>query len=483
MCGCTFLLSHCEWLSSYIWCHVRLNSWFFRFLVSGMAAARQQAMASFHDFLKSQPIEKFNGAQDLFVWLNRVEALIRAEEWSATIKYNLAVHVVTDEVWITVDALMPADVATRTWDHFTTALRDFYGARVGAVKYLEALEECRQSSAESVVAFASRFNMLLAQCGVTDRDSKRNTFKKALKPAIRDNMLGISFDSLAAVISRARAIEDDLPASSSSGSSASLGVVSSAPAVPPAPSAPMAVEAAGFARGLGRGRGQSPKLRKDQCSNCRGFGHWKDTCPSPDQGSSHRGFRGGFGGRGGQGFGGGLPSRGGRGASGKSVAFPDVDAHWYSKSYSHVIGTVNSVTQGAPRMEVLLTPTGGGAASFSAVADSAADFSLVSEDFITRVLRHRIHRPSAVNAVPDLCSLSNSLLSVLGVAFLRVGFAGRVWKSVRFIVVDRLPPSHQLIIGNDLLHSWKLIIDMETRRVSVKEQGSVVGAVVGGSND
>ena len=101
-------------------------------------------------------------------------------------------------------------------------------------------------------------------------------------------------------------------------------------------------------------------------------------------------------------------------------------------------------------MEVFLSPTGDLVpGKFSAIADTAADFSIVGTGFAKATLRHVVHQPSQRNAIPDLFSLSNKLLAVQGVIFLGVTFGAKHFKSVRFVVVDNLPQSCTSI------YNWK----------------------------
>ena len=117
------------------------------------------------EFVKAHQADKFTGGESENVrqWLNWVDAGLELYNWSDAVKYKLAVHVVSKDVWAVIDALMPGQ--GRTWSMFKATLLAQYGHEQSS-HYLRLLDELHQPPDMSVAAYSAKYLELAVAAGV-----------------------------------------------------------------------------------------------------------------------------------------------------------------------------------------------------------------------------------------------------------------------------------------------------------------------------
>ena len=273
--------------------------------------ARNTQPATFNIGIKPKEPPVFNGRanEDVDTWLAKVGDFIYLTEanerqqvaYMATLLQEAAAD------WWT--ALLKERHGARPADYLemSALLQKRFGSTTRVDRARAALRNIKQGQAESVRSFSTRFEALLAKLPTFDQDWAKTQYIWGLHQRVAELVVIAKPSDLHAAIHQAEKIE------------MARGTISGN--VQSQQSGSWTRGCGKYARGRGRfnavqqssgqsiqqqgfngqtfaasqiqGQKQYPSVGYNQCSRCKGWGHWSYDCPSPQQGN----FRGGRGGR------------------------------------------------------------------------------------------------------------------------------------------------------------------------------------------
>ena len=273
--------------------------------------ARTTQPATFNIGIKPKEPPVFNGRanEDIDTWLAKVGDFIYLTEandrqqvaYMATLLQEAAAD------WWT--ALLKERHGARPADYLemSALLQKRFGSTTRVDRARAALRNIKQGQAESVRSFSTRFEALLAKLPTFDQDWAKTQYIWGLHQRVAELVVIAEPSDLHAAIHQAEKIEmargtvSGNVQSQQSGSwtrgrgryARGRGRFNAVQQSYGQSSQPQGVNGPAFAASQNQGQKQYPPVGYNQCSRCKGWGHWSYDCPSPQQNS----FRGGRGGR------------------------------------------------------------------------------------------------------------------------------------------------------------------------------------------
>ena len=272
--------------------------------------ARMTQPATFNIGIKPKEPPVFNGRanEDIDTWLAKVGDFIYLTEanerqqvaYMATLLQEAAAD------WWT--ALLKERHGARPADflEMSVLLQKRFGSTTRVDRARAALRNIKQGQAESVRSFSTRFEALLAKLPTFDQDWAKTQYIWGLHQRVAELVVIAEPSDLHAAIHQAEKIEmargtvSGNVQSQQSGSwtrgrgryARGRGRFNAVQQSYGQSSQPQGASGPAFAASQTQGQKQYPPVGYNQCSRCKGWGHWSYDCPSPQQ-NSYRGGRGG----------------------------------------------------------------------------------------------------------------------------------------------------------------------------------------------
>ena len=272
---------------------------------------RMTQPATFNIGIKPKEPPVFNGRanEDIDTWLAKVGDFIYLTEanerqqvaYMATLLQEAAAD------WWT--ALLKERHGSRPADflEMSVLLQKRFGSTTRVDRARAALRNIKQGQSESVRSFSTRFEALLAKLPTFDKDWAKTQYIWGLHQKVAELVVIAEPGDLHAAIHQAEKIEmargtvSGNTQNQTSGSwnrgrgrfTRGRGRFNAVQQSPGQNSQAQGSNTQSFAAGQMQGQKQYPPIGYNQCSRCKGWGHWSYECPSPQQGN----FRGGRGGR------------------------------------------------------------------------------------------------------------------------------------------------------------------------------------------
>ena len=272
--------------------------------------ARMTQTATFNIGIKPKEPPVFNGRanEDIDTWLAKVGDFIYLTEanerqqvaYMATLLQEAAAD------WWT--ALLKERHGARPADflEMSALLQKRFGSTTRVDRARAALRNIKQGQSESVRSFSTRFEALLAKLPTFDQDWAKTQYIWGLHQRVAELVVIAEPSDLHAAIHQAEKIEmargtvSGNVQSQQSGSwtrgrgryARGRGRFNAVQQSYGQNSQPQGASAPSFAASQPQGQKQYPPVGYNQCSRCKGWGHWSYDCPSP-QSSNFRGGRGG----------------------------------------------------------------------------------------------------------------------------------------------------------------------------------------------
>ena len=245
--------------------------------------------------------------EDIDTWLAKVGDFIyltEANERQQVAYMATLLQEAAADWWV---ALLKERHGSRPADYLemSVLLQKRFGSTTRVDRARAALRNIKQGQTESVRSFSTRFEALLAKLPTFDKEWAKTQYIWGLHQRVAELVVIAEPGDLHAAIHQAEKIEmargtvSGNVQSQQSGSwtrgrgrnTRGRGRFNAVQQSSGQSNQPQGSNVQSFAIGQQQGQRQYPPVGKNQCSRCKGWGHWSYDCPSPQQGN----FRGGRG--------------------------------------------------------------------------------------------------------------------------------------------------------------------------------------------